>query len=221
MKKVNLGSGTTCLDDWINIDNSFDARLAKCPRLRYLLFKIGILPKKYYELPWSKHIQSIMVRDVRKTLPFNDESVDFIYSSHLIEHLRKDEAESVLKECFHVLKRDGLIRLSVPDLQVMATSYLKEVEDIQNNREKQEYLPSERFLEFLGMGEKTRTPFVLKIFSSGTHKWMYDQLSLTALLTSCGFIDVLKRSYKVGEMPDIKFLDNRPEHTLYLEARKP
>ena len=213
-----MGSGTTCLDDWVNIDNSLNARLAKYPRLRHLLFKIRILPKKYYEVPWSKHIT---VRDARKKLPFDDESVDFIYSSHLIEHLRKEEAESVLKECFRILKRDGLIRLSVPDLQVMATSYLKEVKDIQNNREKQEYLPSERFLELLGMGEKTRTPFVLKIFSSGKHKWMYDQLSLTVLLTSCGFIDVLKRSYKVGEVPDIEFLDNRPEHTLYLEARKP
>lgn len=221
MKKVNLGSGTTCLDDWINIDSSFNARLAKYPRLRYLLFKIGILPKKYYELPWSKHIQSIMVRDARKKLPFNDGSIDFIYSSHLIEHLRKDEAESVLRECFRVLKRGGLIRLCVPDLQLMARNYLKEVEDIQNNREKQGHLPSERFLEVLGMLRKTRAPFVLKIFSPGEHKWMYDQLSLTALLMSCGFIDVLKRSYKVGEMPDIKFLDNRPEHTLYLEARKP
>lgn len=221
MKKVNLGSGTTCLDDWINIDNSFNARLAKYPPLRYLLFKIGILPKKYYELPWSKHIQSIMVRDVRKKLPFDDESIDFIYSSHLIEHLRKDEAESVLRECFRVLKRDGLIRLLVPDLELMARNYLKEVENIQNNEKKQEYLPSERFLEVLGIGGRTRAPFILKIFSSGEHKWMYDQLSLTALLTSCGFVDALKRTYKVGEVPDIKFLDNRPEHSLYLEARKP
>ena len=130
MKKVNLGSGTTCLDDWVNIDSSFNARLAKYPRLRHLLFKVGILPKEYYEVPWSEHIHKIMVRDVRKKLPFDDRSVDFIYSSHLIEHLRKDEAEKVLRECFRVLKKGGLIRLVVPDLELMARIYIKEIERI-------------------------------------------------------------------------------------------
>lgn len=219
MRKVNLGSGTTCLDDWINIDSSFNARLAKYPRLRYLLFKIGILPKKYYELPWSDHIQSTMVRDVRKKLPFDDEYIDFIYSSHHIEHLRKDEAEKVLKECFRVLKRGGLIRLVVPDLELMARNYLKEIEEILNEG-KRDYLPSERFLDLLNMGEKTRTPFILKIFSSGRHRWMYDQFSLTALLESCGFVDVQKRGYKEGVVPDIEFLDNQPDNSLWLEAQK-
>lgn len=222
MKKVNLGSGISCLDDWINIDSSFNARLAKYPRLRYSLLKIGILPKKYYEISWSKHIKKIMVRDVRKKLPFDDESIDFIYSSHLIEHLRKDEAEKVLRECIRVLKRGGLIRLVVPDLELMARNYLKEIEDIQTNKgKKREYRPSERFLDVLGVGvERTKTPFILKIFSSGYHKWMYDQFSLTALLASCGFTDIQKRSYKEGGVPDIEFLDNRPEHSLYLEVKK-
>ncbi|MCK4348852.1 MAG: methyltransferase domain-containing protein [Thermoplasmatales archaeon] len=223
MKKVNLGSGTTCLDDWVNIDSSFNARLAKCPRLRYLLFKIGILPKEYYEMPWSEHIHKVMVRDVRKKLPFDDESVDFIYSSHLIEHLRKDEAEKVLRECFRVLKRDGLIRLIIPDLELMARNYLKEIGEIRNNKGKKNYLPSERFLDIFGVGvERTKTPFILKIFLSGSrHRWMYDSISLTALLESCGFVDAQKRSYKEGELPDSDLLDNRPEHSLYLEARKP
>lgn len=222
MKKVNLGSGTACLDEWINIDSSFNARLAKYPRLQYLLFKIGVLPKKYYEMSWSKHIHKIMVRDVRKKLPFDDESIDFIYSSHLIEHLRKDEAEKVLRECFRVLKKGGLIRLVVPDLELMARNYLKEIEEIRNEG-KRDFLPSERFLDILGVGvERTKTPCILKIFSSGSrHRWMYDLFSLKALLESCGFIDVQKRSYKEGVVPDTEFLDNRPEHSLYLEARKP
>ena len=207
------------MDDWINIDSSFNARLAKYPRLRYLLFKIGILPKEYYDMPWSEHIHKIMVRDVRKRHPFDDGSIDFIYSSHLIEHLRKDEAEKVLRECFCVLRRGGLIRLVVPDLELMARNYLKEIEETRNEGER-DYTPSERFLDILGMCEKTKTPFVLKILLS-EHKWMYDQLSLTALLESCGFVDIQKRSYKEGECPDIDFLDNRPEHSLYLEAWKP
>jgi glycosyltransferase involved in cell wall biosynthesis/predicted SAM-dependent methyltransferase len=222
LKKVNLGSGTACLDEWINIDGSFNARLAKYPRLRYLLLKISILPKKYYELPWSEHIKSIMVRDVRKKLPFDDESIDFIYSSHLIEHLRKDETKKVLGECLRVLKRGGFLRLVIPDLEILTKNYLKEIEEIENiNKVKKNYLPSERFLELLGLGERTRTPFLQKIFSSGGHKWMYDHLSLTKMLATCGFVDIQKKDYKMGTVPDIDLLDNRPEHSLYLETRKP
>lgn len=221
MKKVNLGSGTTCLDDWINIDSSFNARLAKYPRLRYLLYKVGILLKVYYEVPWLEHIPNIMVRDLRKKLPFEDDSIDFIYSSHSIEHLKKDDAERLLRECFRVLKEGGLIRLIVPDLELAARNYIKKIEEIRNNREKLDYHPSERFLDLLGSCEKTRTPLTLRIFSSGSrHRWMYDQLSLTALLESCGFVDIQKRSYKVGGVPDIEFLDNRPADSLWLEARK-
>lgn len=224
MKKVNLGSGgLTCLDDWINIDNSINTRLAKYPRLRFLLFKIGILPKEYYEMPLEKHIQSIIVRDVRKKLPFDDESIDFIYSSHLIEHIRKDEAEKVLRDCFRVLKRGGLIRLVVPDLELMARNYIKEIENIRNKKVKikNNYLSSEGFLDLLGSCEKTKTPLTLKIFSSWRHRWMYDDFSLTSLLESCGFVDIQKRGYKEGNVPDIEFLDNRPEHSLYKEAQKP
>lgn len=221
MKKVNLGSGTTCLDDWTNIDNSFNARLAKHPWLRYLLLKIGILSKKYYEIPWAEHIKSTMVRDVRKKLPFDNESVDFIYSSHLMEHLRKDETEKVLKECLRVLKRGGVLRLSVPNLELVARNYIKEIEDAQNSRRKNDYLPSERFLDRLDIGaEKSIPPLLSRVFPS-RHKWMYDELSLTALLECCGFVNVEKRSYKVGRVPDIDLLDNRPESSLYIEAEKP
>jgi hypothetical protein len=115
-----------------------------------------------------------------------------------------------------------LIRLIIPDLELLARNYIKEIEDIQNNREKWDYLPSERFLDGLGMGEKAKTSFVFvitKLYSK--HKWMYDQLSLTALLKSCGFVDIHERSYKEGECPDIDFLDNRPEESLFVETRKP
>ena len=107
----------------------------------------------------------------------------------------------------------------VPDLELKGREYLKEIEDKRKKREINDKLPSEKFLDRLCMGERTKTSFVLKMLYSG-HKGMYDQFSLTALLTSCGFVDIQKRSYKEGECPDIDLLDSRPEESLYLEARK-
>lgn len=219
MKKLNLGSGTECLDDWINIDNSFNARLAKCPRLRYLLFKLNILSKKHYDVDWADHTHKIMIRDVSKKLPFDNESIDYIYSSHLIEHLNKEVGEKLLHECFRVLKKGGLFRLIIPDLELFANNYIKEITDTQNSIDNTDFLMSERFLDQLNMSDKTRIPLIIKILHP-EHKWMYDQYSLTALLTSCGFTSIRKMSYKEGDCPDIELLDNRPEESLYLEASK-
>ncbi|WP_088241393.1 class I SAM-dependent methyltransferase [Calothrix rhizosoleniae] len=48
-------------------------------------------------------------------LPFDNDSVDFIYSEHFFEHLFFDEALSLLRECHRILKPNGVIRTCVPD----------------------------------------------------------------------------------------------------------
>jgi predicted SAM-dependent methyltransferase len=48
-------------------------------------------------------------------LPFDDNSINFIFSEHFFEHLFFDEALSLLVECYRILKPDGVIRTCVPD----------------------------------------------------------------------------------------------------------
>lgn len=53
------------------------------------------------------------VLDLEKDkLPFKDNSVDTIYSSHVIEHLR--DVQLCLNECWRVLKDDGYMEVIVP-----------------------------------------------------------------------------------------------------------
>jgi predicted SAM-dependent methyltransferase len=62
------------------------------------------------------------VLDVREGLPFED--VQFIFSEHFLEHLDLDDALALLRECRHVLRDDGVLRLTTPNLDwVWATSY--------------------------------------------------------------------------------------------------
>ena len=44
-------------------------------------------------------------------------SVDAVYSSHNIEHVYPHEVQIVLKEFYRVLKHDGIVVLTCPDLQ--------------------------------------------------------------------------------------------------------
>ena len=112
--KVNIGSGTTVADGWINYDRSIYFQLAKYRSLRKLLYKFNLIDKRTYELP--SIAKSIVRRDVRRGLPLKSESVEFIYCSHFLEHIRHEEAIKVLKECHRVLKKGGWIRVVCPDL---------------------------------------------------------------------------------------------------------
>ncbi len=117
-QKVNLGSGTTIAPGWINIDISWNIWLCKLPFLKWILYKIGLLTEAAYKAKWPS---SVIRHDVRKGLPFKDNSVDYIYTSHLLEHLKKREVVKVIRECHRILKPHGWIRIVVPDFKLLVS----------------------------------------------------------------------------------------------------
>jgi predicted SAM-dependent methyltransferase len=66
--------------------------------------------------------------DLREALPFESESFDVVYHSHLIEHLRRDDVVRFLRECRRVLRLGGILRIALPDLEAIARAYLKSLE---------------------------------------------------------------------------------------------
>jgi len=65
------------------------------------------------------------VGDCRDLTQFGDASVEEIYASHVLEHLDyQDELLQALRECFRVLKQNGIFHISVPDLQTLCRMYL-------------------------------------------------------------------------------------------------
>jgi len=73
---------------------------------------------------------SVMAIDLRRGIPFPDDSFDFVYHSHLLEHFSKSEAGPFLRECLRVLRCGGVIRVVVPDLEQIARSYLTVLEQV-------------------------------------------------------------------------------------------
>lgn len=59
-------------------------------------------------------------------LDFDDESVDEVYASHVLEHFPYEQAEEVLKDWVRVLKPGGLLKVAVPDMKWLAVHYLKQ-----------------------------------------------------------------------------------------------
>ncbi|MEG3982873.1 discoidin domain-containing protein [Microcoleus sp. T3B2] len=63
------------------------------------------------------------VRAIDDLSIFADESVDLIYASHCLEHFSHIEIPRILKEWHRVLKVDGILRLAVPDLDLIIKMY--------------------------------------------------------------------------------------------------
>ncbi len=64
--------------------------------------------------------------DVTLGLPFRDNSVHGVYSSHLLEHLSVQDVRRLLTECNRVLKPGGALRLVVPSLEYAIQAYIQD-----------------------------------------------------------------------------------------------
>jgi len=82
MMKVNLGCGKQIKPGWTNIDNEKQLGVD-------VVHNLEVLP-----------------------YPFQSNTVDFIYMSHVLEHL--DNPYEVILECHRILKHGGLLEILVP-----------------------------------------------------------------------------------------------------------
>ncbi|MBF0450584.1 MAG: methyltransferase domain-containing protein [Candidatus Magnetomorum sp.] len=62
-------------------------------------------------------------------IPYSDNSVDVVYHSHVLEHMPKQFAPDFLNDCFRVLKKGGIIRVAIPDLERIVREYLSHLEN--------------------------------------------------------------------------------------------
>lgn len=53
-----------------------------------------------------------------------DSSIDEIWMGDVLEHIMKDKTSFVIKECYRVLKPNGKLRISVPDMAIAMPLWL-------------------------------------------------------------------------------------------------
>ncbi len=201
--KVNLGSGLNVVPGWINLDSSLKTIVAGKPKFLIKLAYIIFQQKKWFSKEQYCETLSNFTfyhHNLEYGLPFYDESVDFIYSSHLIEHLFKEDALKLFKEAHRVLKPNGILRVSTPDLDLAIKLF---------NENK-----TEDALYFFFKNSKQNNRYFT------WHKYLYNFQLLKKYLNEAGFEKVYRCSFKQGKVPDIDRLDNRPEQSLFVEAVK-
>lgn len=59
------------------------------------------------------------VLDVSKPLPYDEGSIDMLFSSHIIEHIWWDKIEKVIEDWFRVLKKEGILEIWTVDFDLI------------------------------------------------------------------------------------------------------
>ena len=200
--KVNLGSGLQVAPGWINVDGSLSALAAQLPAPMAKVVYRWTSMRRWHTLEnYASILKSnrFVFHNLLYGIPFADNSIDVIFSSHFLEHLFKEQAQAVLREAHRTLRRGGRIRIIVPDLAYAFALYQQ------------------------GAKEKALDLFYLESCARqlGTHKYLYDYALIERALIHAGFQQVEQCAFQVGHIPDLDVLDNRPDQSLYVEAVKP
>lgn len=209
LKKLNIGSSRNTVEGWINLDGSWNARLAKHPTLRRVLKSLGVVPSNLLDTSWNT---DILVHDVKRPLPFSENSIACIYASHLLEHLYLEDAKRLLKECYRVLQPGGILRVVVPDLQAIVLEYMGE-QAIDDAYSDPEISRADRMNKRLSFREPAavsgntlfRIYAALKDFH--THKWMYDAESLVMYFRGAGFVSASEMNFLQSQIEGIEAIE--------------
>lgn len=159
---------------------------------------------------------NILHLDATKRFPFENDIFDYIFSEHMIEHISYINAFVMLSECQRVLRNNGKIRISTPNLQFLIDLY-------QGNKTKLqiEYIKwaTDRFVKYSLYPDDT---FVINNFvRDWGHLFIYDEKTLRSLLERAGFTKITKCNLNESEHEPLRNLENikrMPEGFLQLES---
>ncbi len=206
---VQYGCGLSAPETWLNFDVSPTLRIQKTPLIGFLLKK-----KLNVRFP-----SNVLYGNIISGLPVADNTCDGVYCSHTLEHLSLNDFRLALINTYKILKKGGIFRCIVPDLEYVAREYIRSLENGDNNA-------SIRFIESTLLGTKERTRglkgFLNVNLGNSHHLWMWDYASLSAELKNAGFNQIRRCAFNDSEDAMFKEVEDRDrfEFAVAIECRK-
>lgn len=225
-KKLNIASGPNVFpfDGWLNYDrqdiSEYLQAISKYSNLngvpahqqnliRYLQ-NGGVINFKTYDLcnGFAHHL---------------DNSIDMIYLGQMIEHLNPIyEAPKFLQECFRMLQKNGLLRITTPDLDLLIKAYLEGQMDKFSNEQPGYYKNAEPSAQLALLMYGAGGPQCTWNNYEG-HMCLYTQKSMHKLLSSVGFREI-EFYYEAGKSKNpvmaTEAVDMGLSHSFIVEAIK-
>lgn len=147
-----------------------------------------------------------IIWDLRRGIQMPDESVDRIYSSHLLEHIPYQQLIPFLRECRRVMKFDAEFSVCVPNFRLYVDAYKK----------KKLFRSRNTWWQF-GVVDTGSCIDQLNYmaYMLNEHKYMFDEENLINTLLQAGFSNVQLREFD----EELDLLE-RDFESLYAKARK-
>lgn len=208
-KGINLGCGLDSPPGWIGIDGGFTHLFVKkAPKfISKLFFKKFNMAKNYTFKEYLSKLKTLTFihHNLLYGIPFEDNSVPYIFSSHFLEHLTREQGDFLLSESYRVLCPGGIIRICVPSLDKAVCEMKAAIADYDSGG-----------IEKIQVFVTSPAAGYLSYFSN--HRWMYNFPGLESALSRVGFREIKEMEYKKGNIPDVEMLDTRDG--LFVEAVK-
>lgn len=162
----------------------------------------------------------IVYMDAVKRFPFTDQTFDYIFSEHQLEHLTYQQGQIMLRECYRVLKPGGRIRIALPSLDVLIGLYTPD-----RSKEQSDYIQATGQNCYPGLNRYNACFAVNSAFLHWGHMFMYDEQTLKEALETLGFCDVQAYEPSISHDPTLSNLEFRNKgndkfETMVLEARR-
>lgn len=163
--------------------------------------------------------------DATKRFPFEDGSIHYLFSEHVIEHLTYEEGKMMIAEAYRVLVPGGRVRVSTPDLMQFIALF-----DEQPSDEARAYIDGKRSWHQWPKQPKAATIILNLQMSSWGHKFMYDFETLAAALTGAGFQNPQEFQENISDEEHLRDLEERDTgvnvrwsdyETMSIEVEKP
>jgi predicted SAM-dependent methyltransferase len=159
----------------------------------------------------NPHAKKDLRLDLRKGIPFPDNSVDYIYNEHFIEHLSYEDGFAFFKEAYKVLRPQGVIRTAFPDMDTLIDSY------------KKDYWRQMEWVRLINAHWYPSGCFMLNqcIREKGAHLYMYNISELKRRLKEAGFKENNLHECKVNQSnhSELKDIEKRADSSI-VEAIK-
>jgi len=101
---LNIGAGTFNHKYWTNVDYG----------------------SKQYAKVQNQFVELNLME--KPKFPFENESIELIYSSHTIEHVNDAAVNNLIEESFRILKIGGILRITCPDANLLLNSVKNNVD---------------------------------------------------------------------------------------------
>jgi predicted SAM-dependent methyltransferase len=162
------------------------------------------------------HSDVILHVDATDTFPFSKDTFDYVFSEHMIEHISYSNALSMLSECYRVLRNNGKIRISTPDLQFLIDLYRDDKSELQKQYIK---WATDEFIKSAPYYDDT---FVINNFvRDWGHLFIYDEKTLRSSLEKAGFTKIVRCDLNQSKDEALRNLENEnrmPKGFLKLES---